>query len=223
MKNNFVAKLILVLLTLALTACSKHWREGDAGISDDQLFPKIQESVQFAMSSGAIPSTDLDRFNRLLNDENTMIYYAESNQAMGPAQNVTAMADWSFLGSQGIAQFGGNIFPENVEQVRVVFLDLPFYERIENALLFDITSQGRHIVKIFFNDSMSTDVEPSYFDSGEFISQMSSSDGATVLVRSLDTEDDLLQSVIQLELYDYDGAGNELLTGKITTLVGFEP
>ncbi len=222
MRNLLSAKSILIVFLLALSACSKHWREGDPGILDEQLNPTIQESLQYAMSSGGVSADEIQRFNRLLEDSYTTIYFAENNSAMGPAQNVAAMLDWNFLGSQAFAQNGGIIFPDLVEKVRVIFLDLPYAERNENAIMFDITSQGRRTIKFFFNDSMSTDVDPSYYDNGEFISRMSSSDGATVLVRSLDVDDDLLQSVIQLELYEFL-EGQDFLTGKITTLVGFEP
>jgi hypothetical protein len=208
--------LLIITMLMLSAACSKHWREGDPGILDEDLMTYANESLQNASASGFVQASDVERFNQILNDENTTIFFAESNEFMGPAQNVTAMVSWDFLGVQGLD-------PLAVDHVRVIFLDLPYAERNENAVLFDITSQGQHIVKIYFNDSMSTDVEPTFFDNGEFVSQMSSSDGSNILLRSFDTEDDLLQSVIQLEIYEYDGNGTELLTGKVTTLVGFEP
>lgn len=198
-----------------LAACSRHWREGDPGIAEDQLNQFVNESLQFGASSG-VTQTDVDRFNKIFSDPSTTVYYAESGSSMGPAQNVTAMYSWDFLGAQSFTS-------EMIEKSRVVFLDLPYAERTENAILFDITVGGQHIVKIYFNDSMSSDVEPTFFDDGEFVSRMSSSDGSQILLRSFDTDVDLLQSVIQLDVYTWDSNGTELLTGKVTTLVGFEP
>ncbi len=211
--NKFGLNLLLTFSLIMLVACSKHWREGDPGILPEEVEGKVMESLQLAANQ-----VDAERFKQLYNDPNATVFYAESGAAMGPAQNVTAMYSWDFL--QGQSQ---SFLPETVEKSRVIFLDIPYEDGMQNAILFDITVGGQHIVKIYFNDAMSTDVEPTYFDNGEFVSEMSGSDGTRILLRSLDTDDDLLQSVIQLEVYTMDVDGTELLNGKVTTLVGFEP
>lgn len=210
------------MFLFSAVACSKHWRDGDPGIADSDLDVLIQESLSVVASTqGIVPQTDVERFNNLFNQEQTTVYFAESGASMGPAQNIAAFTDWRFMGDQGLQQNGGSeIFAENIEKVRVIFLDLSTDQGTENALLIDVTIQGRRIVKFFFNDSQSVNSEPSYFDGGEFVSQMTASDGSQISVRSLDVEDDLLQSNIQLEVYDYI-TGEESLAGKFTTLVGF--
>ncbi|OQW53678.1 MAG: hypothetical protein A4S09_07175 [Proteobacteria bacterium SG_bin7] len=211
---RFGFKLLVVFSLVMLAACSRHWREGDPGITDEELQPKVMEALQLAANQA-----DAERFKQLFSDQNATVFYAESGSAMGPAQNVTAMYSWDFLSGQGAQSFA----PETIEKSRVIFIDIPYEDRIQNAILFDITVGGQHIVKIYFNDKNSTDVEPTFFDNGEFVSQMSSSDGSHILLRSFDTDDDVLQSVIQLEVYTWDVDGTELLNGKVTTLVGFEP
>ncbi len=210
---------LLSFLFLALAACSRHYRTGDAGVDGTQLNTLLEESL--TAGSTATSPDEIQRFRQIFNDPNTTIYFAESNENFGNAFNVAAIYDWNFLGQAGLAQnLGGEVFTEALQHARVFFLDLPYEDRIQSALLIDINHQGNRIVKIFLNDAYSAS-EPTWVEAGELTSHMTASDGAEIIVRSYDVDGDLLQSVIQLQINGFDSEGSEVLLGKIATLVGF--
>ncbi len=220
MKPRFLA---ILFLGVALTGCSQHWREADPGVEVEDMEALLQESLQTVNAqSSVIPAGDAQRFQRLLDDPNTTIFFSETNPEMGDTVNVFPFVDWRFMGEQASAQNGGEIFSEHISYGRVFFLDLSSEDGSnENAILFDLEISGKRVVKIFFNDSQTSEVERTYFDSGEFVSHMVASDGSQVVLRSFDVDEDVLQSVIQLEFYDFVENGEENFTGKISTLVGF--
>lgn len=222
--KSFRASLAL-LLVLALTGCSQRWRDADPGLDASQVEELLAESLAaVTLQSAIIPQDDTDRFETLLSDPNTTIYFAESNPDMGEPKNVAPFLDWRFLGQQAKAQNGGEVFSDQITYARIFFLDLAYEgSSSENALLIDIKVGDRRVVKIFFNDQFTTEVERSYFENGEFVSHMTSSDGSQIVIRSFDVLDDQLQSVIQLEVYDFIENGKESFAGKFSTLVAFGP
>ena len=210
---------LIITLGMSLAGCSQHWRDADPGVDGDQVDAMLDESLtavtQIADNNSA---QDSESFKSLASDPNTTIFFAESNSEMGEPKNLVPFFDLLFLGTQGTSQYGGDVILEPITKARVFFLDRANEDGSnENAMLLDLIVGDRRILKIFFSDPSA----PSYFENGEFVSQMASSDGAQIVIRSFDVDDDALQSVIQLKVYDFDENGDESLAGKITTLVAF--
>ena len=123
---------LLSFLFLALAACSRHYRTGDAGVDGTQLNTLLEESL--TAGSMATSPDEIQRFRQIFNDPNTTIYFAESSENFGNAFNVAAIYDWNFLGQAGLAQnLGGEVFTEALQHARVFFLDLPYEDRIQSA------------------------------------------------------------------------------------------
>jgi len=94
-----VLRVGFIFLGLALTGCSQHWRDADPGIDSAEVDALLTESLQAVTAQASIiPQEDAERFQALVADPNTTIYFAESNAEMGEPKNLVPFLDWRFLG-----------------------------------------------------------------------------------------------------------------------------
>jgi hypothetical protein len=204
--NAQFKKLVLVFFLL-VTACSQEWREGDAGLSGDEMMSLLDE----AQSGNAYADSGVTQALAYKTDPNTTIFFADAPGSMGPVPGVLALTDMSFLGSGGeqLSQY-------TVQAARIFFIDSPSLEDRQNGLVIGVTADGGAMKYYGFSGQ-------GHVDGDLFEATLTGAAGTRVTLRSWDTDDGQLQDVIQLRVYEYDGAGNEIYIGKFTTLVGYGP
>ncbi|MCB0392774.1 MAG: hypothetical protein KDD58_15900 [Bdellovibrionales bacterium] len=97
MKNVWIALLSFIIL-LVSSACSTNWKEGSSNITEDELF---EDLTNMFTSAAAGCSSDSGLYSSLLDDSDTIIYYARSGTpeegGLGPAYSVVSFGDYSVL------------------------------------------------------------------------------------------------------------------------------
>lgn len=205
--------LALVFSSLGLLmalGCSQQYRSADPGISDVELMSRLE---QVSTLSGQATSGDLSLFNALVFDDPlSTIYYAEGPGPLGPPESVMSLTDFSFV--RGLP---GGVTPFDLQSVLIAFVHGFSGDRPAASLLVQIQFNGQTYTEVLSNSS---DLS---FSDKDFGVEMSGP-GGTLILRSFDVSDTYegeLASVIQLKVYTYDGAGEEVYIGKFSTLVGF--
>ena len=197
---------MIIAACLATAACSQEWREGDAGLTGDEMLSMLDEANQASSSSSGGVANAL----AYKDDPNTTIFFADAPGPLGEVREVLALDDMDFLGT------GQDLWYGNIKFARVFFLDSPGPSDRQDGIVFGIAQDDGQYRYYGFSGQGA-------INGGQFEATMSDASGHRVTVRSWDTDGDDLTGVIQLRVYEYDGSGNEYYIGKITTLVGFGP
>ena len=193
----------LLVSSLLLGACSTQYRNADAQISEDDLFSVIENTIQNSSSSSTL--------NDLINDDSTVIYFADSAGPLGGVESVVSFIDFSWLGMDS------ELTVWDLEDATVIFLDgfdsddfRIFY------LVVDITDiDGNRTTQVF----SSTDGDYVFDDDGAVIYM---TDG--IVINSFDIADDVKDEfggAIQLRVGVERDGGLDYV-GKFSTLVGFQ-
>ncbi len=204
LKNwKVVTGLVLVALTVG---CSNQWREANAGLSAQDLAVMLSEVSQ--SQAQALSSGDVAQALALNDDPNTVIYFADSHGELGPIASILSIYDFSFL--TGNAQHTWASFSE----VRIFFLDRPTAGARDNGLIIGLREPGQDMRYYGFTGHGT-------FSGDSFEVVLSSGGTKKVVLRTNDVTDDDFDGVIQMQVYDFDGSGNEQYNGQFSTLVGF--
>jgi hypothetical protein len=90
--------LLIIVLSIGHLACSSNWKEGSSGISTEEVMEDLS-NLSTAGTSGLGSGRSL--YNSLLENENTLIYYARSgdssNGGVGPAYSLLSLSDFSLF------------------------------------------------------------------------------------------------------------------------------
>ena len=209
--KSWLRQLAVLLVGIQLIACANVWREGDTGLSEDEVRREISllEAPSAASSDGAV-----QRALQLFYQGGT-VYIAEGPGKLGPWYATVPMDFDAF--SPGFSPLNG--------KVRVLFFVLQTDQGTETALILNLYNNGQTapITKAYVSSPGSTS-----FGDGSFMGDLDGplADaflGNRLIVRSDDVTDNKLADVIQLELSSVDNrSGIEVSLGQISTLVGHQ-
>lgn len=213
MMNKIVFTLLILSLTVGVSACSTSVKYGSSGLSQEELFEDL-ESFATASISGVNSGRTL--FNQLLENNDTVIYYARSGDSesggVGPAYSVVSMGDFS--------QFGPgqeDVAALDLESSRVALLDgfdSSGARRFVLAVQYQVAGEG--LVSATFEDK-------GYRDSKEKLQiEFTGHRGNFVLeTHDIYPKSKELKPWIHLKMIEFSEAGRKLL-GQFSALEGFE-
>lgn len=205
--NGFRA-LTCLILTVAVSACSNHWRETNAQLNAtdmQNMLAELDQAQQNAQGSGNMADA-----LAVKDDPNASIYYADAfatgPSPMGRIPNVLGFYNYEFLGLSDIGY-------KDISEARVLFFDAPQSDGSRlAALIFGIKQVGQDQFTYY---SFKGDAKIS---GGKYSATLLAADGASNLYVDSYDVDGGLDSVIQLKLFGNDG----VYLGKVATLVGFK-
>lgn len=198
--------IIFLMSALSLAGCSNHWRDADAGLSDQDLLLMLAEAQDVAAASS--DSTGVADIVAMKDQSGVSIFFADNAGPLGGVANVLSLVDFSFLGDEGSDSL--SVF--SIENVRVFFLSVPVAGGgFDTGLILGIQRSGEKDYRYYGFRGVGEIVDDQY------VTELAKSDALTLILRSDDVEEGDLTSVIQFHVYN---AQDEEL-GKIPTMVGF--
>jgi hypothetical protein len=204
--------LILLFSLVTLSGCSYQYRTANVSVTADDMKKRLHE-IRGLVNSGGSDSAEQE-FYSLFENENSTVFFADSNGDFGPVASVLSVFDYSRLGSQFIG-----LGYDNVTNVAVAFVDLPNEQGDECALMIylePMDNSNSGIAKFYkcFGAGV---------DGGEFLADLYADDSTHVGLSSLDVDSEgLLKGVIQMRVLTYEN-GVDFDNGKFSTLVGYGP
>ena len=192
--NTVRTILILGLTALLGAGCSTQWREGDAGVTPEELFLRIENAKQNGGVSGIFGMVD---------QGDTNIFYAASGPGM-PAASVVGLWSFAFLG------VGSDFDWTSVQDAEVFFLDQVLDGQRHFGLVVGIKKWGDSAMSYYGAEGSGT------ISAGELRVNL----GRAYLSSYDVDESGELGTVIQLRAYDAATGG---YIGKFPQLVGFRP
>lgn len=199
---------LLIFACFAAVACSQEWRQGDAGLTGDEVLAYLAEAN--SPTSASTGSSGIASALAYKDDPNTTIFFADAPGPLGKVPEVLALDDMDFLGT------GQDLWYGNIKFARIFFLDSPGPSDRQDGVVFGIAQDDGQYKYYGFSGQGA-------IRGGQFEAALRDAAGHRVTLRSWDIDGDDLKGVIQLRVYEYDGSGNEYYVGKITTLVGYGP
>lgn len=189
--------MLIAILSLTL-GCSTQWRDGEAGITADQLAERLESVGQ---SSGTGVAEVLD----MLKEGHTQIFFAESG-TNGPPSQIASLYDFSFLGVTDRINF------LDLQEVEVYFFDQYLESGQRNYGLIVGLRYGGQSALTYYGISGQGGINDDLFEAVL---------GDSLALTSTDIDEDgEFNTVIQLQAYD-PSSGKYL--GKFPALVGFTP
>ena len=201
--------LILCISSWLSVGCSNQWRDADAGVSAEEMLAMLEE-VQGTQGQ-SINGGSLSQALALKDDPATRIYFAESSgikSPLGPVASVLSLTNFEFLGAP-------DLWWGAIEEARIFFMDLPTESGRQNSLIIGVRKFGETSLSYAGFTGIGSLSEE------ELVVTLLANGADKVVLRSFDVEEDDLANVIQLLVWDIDGAGMEYYNGKFSTLVGY--
>ncbi len=210
--------LLVAMCGLMTSACANQWRDGDAGVSAEEVLSMLGE-VSSAQASSATGS-DLTGALALKDQAGVRIYFAQSkNQKdaqqrnidpMGPVASILSLTNFEFLGRPGVSWAGLTV--EGIQEARVFFLDVPNADGTHSAGLIVGMRKAEEQALTYAGFTGSGSMGDSEF---------TVTFPGKLVLRTNDVESGDLSGVIQMLVWDLDENGNEYYNGKFSTLIGF--
>ena len=201
------ARLISCLIvTVAVTACSNHWRESNSQLTVQDMQNVLAEmDVAQAQSQGTGPMAEA---LALKEDPDVSIYFADAPSPIGQVPNVLGFFNFAFLGLDNTFGY------QSITAARVLFFDAPQTDGSrKSALIIGIKSTSDQFNYYAFYSEKGAEIA-----TGTYQARLAGGSGNDIIVKTVDVSGGTLDTVIQLKVYD---AANVYL-GKISTLVGFK-
>ena len=191
----------LGILSLLVAGCSNHWREANGLLTAQDMQNILSEMDQ--ASAQAQGTGNLSQALALKDDPNVTYFFADAPSPIGQIPNIVGFTSYEFLGLD--ADFGY----ANISAARVLFMDT--LDTHQSSLIIGLKTTSDQFTYYAFTGSSS-------IAAGEFRAELNGADGNLKLIlQSYDVSEDQLDAVIQLRVFDANGA----YLGKIATLVGF--
>ncbi len=194
----------IVCLVTSSLGCSTRWREGDDGLTSDEVLESLQK---LRADSGAVAG--MAEFAQLLEVPTSRVFFAFSDPKkeqikMGKPWNVMSFLDLSFLGRSDVGSL-------DLAAALVAFVEDDASGT--STLLVDFAAEGEteYTTKVFISSARAETKDKIY--------RIQMSDG--LILESQDVDNDgALKNVIQLKVY-FEGPEGEEYLGKFPTLVGY--
>lgn len=193
--------ILILILSAWLAGCSNQWREANPERTPEevnQFLADVQSAQGQGLSSGNVTAA-LQHVNE------AQLYFADSESNIGMVSSLLSFDWFGWMGNGA-----ENLSWGNISETRIFFLDYWNGSYSEVGLVIGI-NQGQGYTYYGFHGTGDS------YD-GEFVAELQGGAG-TIVARSYDTTDDILDDVIQLKLYLVGPGGGEQYLGKISTLV----
>lgn len=196
-----------VLSLVLLTGCSERWIEADAGLSGDEVIQLIAD-VQANQGAG-VNSSARETFNQLVESSTSYIYFVDGPSPMGTAFSSASLINFNILGRSDVSDL-------DLSKATVVYVEDLTEQGWKSALLVQIEVQGESqpVTRIFES------VRAPRVESEMYIAEMGAGGNHQITLKSSYVEGDLLQTVIQFDVYEIQDA-QEFFVGKFGAMVGF--
>ncbi|NJL24526.1 MAG: hypothetical protein HC902_04715 [Calothrix sp. SM1_5_4] len=195
-------------------ACSNQWREGDPGVTAEEMMTMLSE-VNGAQGQATAAGGGVSEALKYKDDPNTTIFFADAPHTIGKELLTSVASLLSFWSFDFLGASGQGLSWETISDARVFFLTTPVDGGIYAGLIIGINSGGGGFQYHAFTGTGAVNGD-------EFAVSLSGGAGG-LIARSYDVADGELAAVVQLRFWQADSAGNESYLGKISTLFGFGP
>lgn len=205
-------KWIYIALSIGFLAsmnlgCSNQFRSVPV---DDYSF--VKASMEEVLGVTSSTTGEIAKFQELVALPGASLYYSDAPGPYGPVVSVASLSSFGFFDRPDLNY-------SSVAEIRIFFVDALTTEGRKSALLVALKEVGASAFEVkAFVGTRATEISD-----GEFIAVLGNSNQEKLTLRTLYLdENDELEAVVKMDVFDFSEGGLETYIGQFSTMVGFQ-